>query len=152
MPLVLIWCAQPWLVVAGVPHSRWFQPATGPVFLWLGLAGATACVLATAATFSCWREMGKSWRLGIDPEEKTQLVSTGPYRFARHPIYALSSVLVLGTLAAISSPVMAGIALLHLALLQVEARREEKYLLAKHGGAYAEYMKRVGRFLPRNVF
>jgi hypothetical protein len=30
-----------------------------------------------------------------------------------------------------------------------KARREEIYLLGKHGHAYADHMKRVGRFLPR---
>jgi protein-S-isoprenylcysteine O-methyltransferase Ste14 len=38
----------------------------------------------------------------------------------------------------------------HIACLQFEARCEEIYLLGKHGHAYADYMKRVGRFLPRS--
>jgi protein-S-isoprenylcysteine O-methyltransferase Ste14 len=150
MPLVLAWCAQPWLIMAR-PSWRSFQPVTGFALTGLAFAGAVSCVVATAATFVCWREMGQSWRLGIDPEEKTQLVFSGPYRFARHPIYALSSVLVLGTLAAVPTLAMTIIALAHLLFLQIEARREEKYLLGKHGQPYAEYQKRVGRFWPRNI-
>lgn len=150
MPLVVAWCAQPWLAVAVRSFSRWLAPAAGPFFVAIAWLGAILCVLATAATFTCWREMGKSWRVGIDPEEKTQLVLTGPYRFARHPIYALSSVLMLGTLAAVPTLAMTVTAAIHLFFLQLEARREEKYLVAKHGQSYADYQQRVGRFLPRN--
>ena len=151
IPLVLAWCAQPWLALIRPPIASWLQTASGFAFALIGFAGAAACILATAFTFVCWREMGKSWRLGIDPNETTALVFSGPYRYVRHPIYALSSVLVLGTLAATPTAVMLAIALLHLSLLQIEARREEKYLLAKHGGSYADYQKQVGRFVPRNI-
>jgi protein-S-isoprenylcysteine O-methyltransferase Ste14 len=89
--------------------------------------------------------MARSWRIGIDPEEKTQLIFSGPFRIVRHPIYALSILLVLGTLA------MLVITIVHIACLQSGARREEVYLLGKHGRVYADYMKHVGRFLPRGV-
>ncbi|MEY2527272.1 MAG: hypothetical protein QOE73_2043 [Verrucomicrobiota bacterium] len=151
MPLVFAWCLQPWVAVIGRPISKWFQPVTGFAFTILGFAGAMLCVLATAGTFLCWREMGKSWRLGIDPDEKTKLVFGGPYRFVRHPIYALSSVLVLGTLATTPTALMLVLALLHLFFLQIEARREEKYLVATHGHSYADYQKQVGRFVPRHI-
>jgi protein-S-isoprenylcysteine O-methyltransferase Ste14 len=151
VPLVLAWCAQPWLALTGHSILPWFQSASGFGFTVLGFVGAAMCVLATAATFVCWREMGKSWRLGIDPSEKTNLVFSGPYRLVRHPIYALSSVLVLGTLATTPTAMMLVIALFHLSLLQIEARREEKYLLAKHGHSYADYQKQVGRFVPRKI-
>jgi protein-S-isoprenylcysteine O-methyltransferase Ste14 len=42
------------------------------------------------------------------------------------------------------------IGILHLALLQWEARREEKHLSALHGPAYANYIASVGRFFPKS--
>ncbi len=94
--------------------------------------------------------MGRSWRIGIDPQEKTQLIFGGPFRIVRHPIYTLSIFLVLGTLVTTPTLVMLAVAVVHIACMQFEARREELYLLGKHGNAYAEYMKRVGRFWPRS--
>jgi protein-S-isoprenylcysteine O-methyltransferase Ste14 len=118
-----------------------------------GFVGAAVCVGATFATFSCWREMGRSWRIGIDPEEKTQLIFSGPFRIARHPIYALSILLVLGTLATTPTPTLAMrvITIVHIACLQFEARHEEIYLLGKHGHVYGDYVKHVGRFFPRSI-
>ena len=35
-------------------------------------------------------------------------------------------------------------------LLQIEARREERYMEGKHGVEYARYKNSVGRFVPRS--
>ena len=71
-------------------------------------AGPAVVVAAAAfaATWVCWSKMGTSWRMGIDPNERTQLVFTGPYAYVRHPIYALSSLLMICTMAAVPSPLM----------------------------------------------
>jgi len=146
-PTVSLWVAVPFLYafVDDLPpplrllhRSPWVAwPAVG-----VGLA-------ALVVTWICWKRMGKSWRMGIDPNAPTQLVSTGPYAYVRHPIYALSSLLMLATTAALTSYLMLGLAVIHISFLQWEARREEKYLLHLHGEEYGTYMKRVGRFVPR---
>ena len=110
---------------------------------------AAVAVAAYAATRACWRRMGRSWRIGIDPAERTVLVVTGPYARLLHPIYALSSLMMLASVAAVPSPVLAGVAVVHLLLLQWEARREERHLSRVHGPAYDVYRAGVGRFAPR---
>jgi protein-S-isoprenylcysteine O-methyltransferase Ste14 len=142
VPLVIVWCAQPWLAVAR--SSRRALPWPGLAFL-----GAALCIIATAATFICWRAMGRSWRIGIDPAEKTTLVLAGPFRLVRHPIYSLSIVLMISTLATTQTLFMLAIAILHSVLMHWEAVREEAYLLRKHGEDYARYRRSTGRFVPR---
>jgi protein-S-isoprenylcysteine O-methyltransferase Ste14 len=56
---------------------------------------------------------------------------------------------MLCTMAIVPSPVMLVVGVTHLALLQWEARREERYLTALHGDSYADYAARTGRFIPR---
>jgi protein-S-isoprenylcysteine O-methyltransferase Ste14 len=108
-------------------------------------------VAATAlgATLVCWKKMGKSWRMGIDPAEKTGLIVTGPYAYVRHPIYALSSLLMLASVACLPTPLMIALALVHLTFLWWEARREEHHLAAVHGADYDRYRASTGRFFPR---
>lgn len=149
IPAVGLWIFVPMLMpfVAGLPW--FFAPvgfAGGVLVGWIAVAIAT---VAFAITWVCWIRMGKSWRMGIDPNEKTQLVYNGPYAYVRHPIYGLSQVLVLMSLAAWPTPLMLIVAVIHMVLMQWEVRREDKYLVALHGPAYAEYMKKVGRFMPR---
>lgn len=152
-PVVALWIALPLLAGLANAHERLRRlgPAFTPLFAcpiiaWTALAIAMA---AFVATWLCWRKMGRSWRMGINPEDKTQLVVTGPYAWLRHPIYALSSLLMLCTMAILPTPAMLGVGLAHLALLQWEARREETYLIALHGDSYARYAARTGRFIPR---
>ena len=115
----------------------------------LQIAALAVALFAFILTWICWQKMGKSWRMGIDPNEKNQLITTGPYSRIRHPIYALSSLLMLATALALPSPLLFLVAAIHLTLLQLESRREEKYLINAHGQNYVQYHHRTGRFLPR---
>jgi protein-S-isoprenylcysteine O-methyltransferase Ste14 len=122
-----------------------------PAIAWgvaAGVAGLV-CVVCTAITFVCWRKMGRSWRIGIDPGETLAIVSTGPYRFVRHPIYALR--MVINICAFVMAPTLLVLlpATVDFLLLQIEARREERYMESTHGEAYARYKNSVGRFVPR---
>jgi protein-S-isoprenylcysteine O-methyltransferase Ste14 len=146
-PVVFLWIAIP--LSTALPWSPpWVaRPLIGsPALSWSALAVA---VVAFVLTLICWKKMGTSWRMGIDPGEKNPLIVTGPFGYVRHPIYALSSVLMLATAAVAPSPLMIAVAIAHLVLLQLEARREERYLSGVHGSVYVEYCKITGRFIPR---
>jgi len=146
IPLVVGWIILPLLVAFRDRLPSFLRPLVQwPIFSWIAVILAAA---AFAATWICWKRMGKSWRMGINPAEKTELVVSGPYAFVRHPIYGLSSVLMLATLSAVPSAAMILVALVHLPLLQWEAHREEKYLVQLHGRAYLDYAARTGRFIP----
>jgi protein-S-isoprenylcysteine O-methyltransferase Ste14 len=97
----------------------------------------------------CWKAMGRHWRMGIDPGEQNPLIATGPFACVRHPIYSLSSLMMLATLAAVPSPLMLACGFVHIVLLAWESCREERHMLKVHGNAYAEYRRSVGRFVPR---
>lgn len=117
---------------------------------WIAAAAAAAvCIVCTVITFVCWRKMGRSWRIGIDPKETLVMVTSGPYRLVRHPIYALR--MVINLCAVVLSPTLLVViaAGLDFVLLQIEARREERYMETSHGEAYRRYKNSVGRFVPR---
>jgi protein-S-isoprenylcysteine O-methyltransferase Ste14 len=143
-PLVALWIALPLLAAW---HTRDLL-CDLPLVQWSAV-GVAICALAL--TMACWRRMGKSWRMGIDPDEKTHLIVSGPYAYVRHPIYALSSVLMISSAVAVPSIAMIAIAVLHCGLLQWEARREEAYLIETHGQAYRDYLASVGRFIPKSL-
>ena len=146
IPIVVAWIGLPFAAAFKAPsHSPDFPLFESQIAQWIGVGVAIFCLLATRA---CWRRMGKSWRMGIDPNEKTTLIFTGPYAYVRHPIYALSSLMMIATVVVLPTPMMIGIAVVHLLLLQWEARREERNLSRIHGDQYDLYCSRVGRFIP----
>ena len=146
-PVVVAWVAHPF-----VNASKQRAPTLLAPLVRQDVVAALGLLLAIGAligSWICWKRMGKSWRMGIDPNESTQLIVTGPYAYVRHPIYALSSLLMIASATVLPSVLMLTLAVVHLTFLQWEARREERHLLATHGDAYAAYRARVGRFLPR---
>jgi protein-S-isoprenylcysteine O-methyltransferase Ste14 len=150
-PLVALWIAHLFVnAFTGQLHLPYLlRPlAPHPIVAWLAVAIIALCV---GATLACWKRMGKSWRMGINPDEKTQLIVTGPYAYIRHPIYAIQSLMLLATMALLPSPLMLAACVLMLTFLQWEARREEKYLRLHHGAAYEEYCQRTGGFVPRSL-
>ena len=152
MPTIIAWCILPWVsAVRGFSGAWWlrpFWPLTRQT-QWIGVPGAFFGFVALGLTFICWRQMGRSWRIGIDPEEKTELVIRGAYRVVRHPIYTLSIMLMLCTLITVPTILMLVAAIIHIALIAMEALREERYLRKIHGAPYAAYCLRTGRFVPR---
>jgi protein-S-isoprenylcysteine O-methyltransferase Ste14 len=111
--------------------------------------GFALAVSGIALTFAAQLAMGDAWRIGVDPQERTDLVTDGPFRLVRNPIYSALVPTVLGLVLMVPNLLaVASIACLVLALeLQVRFV-EEPYLLRTHGDAYAEYSARVGRFIP----
>lgn len=144
-PVVLLWIAQTWIGTHKlIIHDK--------AEYFAQFVGAFIVMMATLSTLVCWHKMGTSWRIGIDPNEKTQLIITGPYQCIRHPIYSLSILLAIGTFLSVPTFFMLITILIHINLLIFEAIREEKYLIQQHGEFYLSYMKSVGRFIPKQCF
>ncbi len=111
--------------------------------------GIVLAVAGIVLTFGAQLAMGDSWRVGVDPEERTQLVTAGPFGLVRNPIYSAMTPTVVGLALMVPSPVgIAGPVILAIALELQVRRVEEPYLLRVHGEEYATYAARVGRFLP----
>lgn len=117
----------------------------------LGLrrAGVATAVGGMGATVAAQLAMGDSWRGLVDPEERTVLVTTGPFAVVRNPIFTATYATLLGLTLALPNPVaLAGLAMALIGL-QLQVRLvEEPYLQATHGAEYEQYASRVGRFLP----
>jgi protein-S-isoprenylcysteine O-methyltransferase Ste14 len=113
------------------------------------LLGCTLYGLGLALTLWAQLAMGASWRIGVDPAERTALVTAGPFRLARNPIYTGMLAVALG-LALLVPNAWAFASVLALAAgLELHVRAvEEPYLIAQHGEAYLGWARRVGRFVP----
>lgn len=113
------------------------------------VAGIALFAVGLAGTLAAQLSMGNSWRVGVDKDERTDLITEGPFAVVRNPIYSAMLPTTVGLALMVPSWVaFAGLAALFAALeLQVRVV-EEPYLLRVHGDQYAGYAARVGRFLP----
>ncbi len=118
---------------------------------WLALRWVAAAVVALCllATVYCWRWMGKNWRVGVDTNSTTTLITDGPFSRVRHPIYALSIAMMGATLLAVPTFPMLIVATLHILLMHFKAANEEAWMGRQTEVDYAGYKAQTGRFLPR---
>jgi protein-S-isoprenylcysteine O-methyltransferase Ste14 len=111
--------------------------------------GIVFAAAGLAATLGAQFAMGDSWRVGVDPGERTELVTDGPFSVVRNPIYAGVIPFFAGIALLVPNLIaIGGFALLVLGLELQTRLVEEPYLRQVHGSAYAEYAARVGRFFP----
>src|SRR5574341_687978 len=128
----------PWMAWSALPLPagwRWLGAGLGfamiPLIYWL------------------FRSLGKNVSETVLTKERHELVTHGPYRWIRHPLYTVASIAIfaLGLLAA--NWFMLLMILLIMLMLPALAAKEEAQLIEKFGNAYREYMQHTGRFLPR---
>lgn len=154
LPLVGLWISVGFLaawrpqaaVVAPLLPASVYATATYLAIRFAATAVACACL---GLSIVCWRRMGRQWRMGIDPSQETRLIDSGPFARVRHPIYALSIVLMLCTALIVPGLAVWIMAAVHIGLMHLKARNEERFLSGRLGDAYAAYMARTGRFIPR---
>jgi protein-S-isoprenylcysteine O-methyltransferase Ste14 len=111
--------------------------------------GVSIFVVGLVATLYAQIAMGESWRIGVDEQERTALVTSGPFAVVRNPIFAAMLPASLGLALLVPNiAALVGFGALVVAL-QIQVRLvEEPYLLRQHGEAYRNYAARVGRFVP----
>ncbi len=137
--LLPLYFLTPWLDFARLPLPVWLR--------WLG--GAITC---TGIGLFGWahQALGMNWTaiLALSPEH--QLVTGGPYRLVRHPMYSAFFVIGIGFLL-LSANALIGVTYLGTLLAMVVARMslEEKMMLDRFGDSYRRYMQTTGRLFPR---
>jgi len=129
------------------PHwMTWSKVGLPEWARWLGVIIGTLCVFGIYWLFS-------SIGSGITPTSATRkqhkLVTSGPYRWVRHPLYTVGSSMFVAFGMMADNWFIAGLGILTFILMAIRTPKEEANLIEKFGDEYREYMKRTGRFLPK---
>ena len=92
-------------------------------------------------------QMSGSWRIGIDYEETTKLVSNGLFKYSRNPIFLGVLISYLGTFLIIPNILSFSMMLVTFVTIQTQVRLEEEYLESVQGKEYLNYKSQVRRWL-----
>jgi protein-S-isoprenylcysteine O-methyltransferase Ste14 len=136
--------ANPFLVLGDVLEPIDDLDGTG-----LHALGLVLCAIGIGGTFLAQMAMGASWRIGVDAEERTELITGGLFALCRNPIYTFMLIAWAGF--ALLVPTWLSIASVPAVIvaLEIQVRLvEEPFLIRSHGDAYRAYAARVGRFVP----
>jgi protein-S-isoprenylcysteine O-methyltransferase Ste14 len=108
---------------------------------WAALASALLWTLC--AQF----QMGRSWRIGIDTREATELVTSGLFARSRNPVFLAMRVCLFSLALLQFNAITLALFLVGDLVMQFQVRLEEAFLRQRHGAAYVEYYRRVRRWL-----
>jgi len=111
---------------------------------WIGVALTVAALALGLWAFGTFGRAGTN----VNPERPaTTLVTAGPFRFIRNPMYLGFPLILAGV--SLAGGLEWGLVLIPLLWLSLHffvVRREERYLLGKFGEPYAQYCRRVRRW------
>jgi protein-S-isoprenylcysteine O-methyltransferase Ste14 len=128
-------------VFAGSTHAPWA--------LALGVVGCAVAVTGSAVVWKARSALGPAWSLVPKAGDQTGVVTSGPYRLVRHPIYLGLSVLAVGQAVAFSSAPALLIALVCvIPSFLWRARKEERFLISVFGEQYLSYLRTTRMIVP----
>lgn len=135
----------------GAPAAQLLSIALGWSRLPAGarLAGFCIGLLGDAIFLLSVLCMRDSWRAGIPDRDKTELVTTGIYRFSRNPAFLGFDLMYIGVLLMYANLLTLAFSAFAIAMLHLQILQEERYLASTFGAPYREYCRRVFRYLGR---
>ena len=111
---------------------------------WLGVAFCLAgIVMLTWSLIS----FGRSFRVGIDTEQPDRLITTGIFRVSRNPIYVAFEFVLVGQFLIFPNWILLVYPLASAWLVHRQVLLEERYLKSHYGQEYADYCRKVRRYL-----
>jgi protein-S-isoprenylcysteine O-methyltransferase Ste14 len=129
---------------------RWMAWSAVAVPVWLRWVGVALGLAAVPAAYWVFRTLGRNVSETVFTKGEHELVTAGPYRVIRHPLYATGGGLFLAVGLMAASWFILLFAVLALAAIRlVVVPMEERELVAKFGDAYRSYMQRTGALFPR---
>jgi protein-S-isoprenylcysteine O-methyltransferase Ste14 len=137
--LILAYMIYPAAVTwAMIPLPTWLR--------WLGVMGGFMAVILLIWMF---RSLGMNITDTVITRKEHSLVTHGPYRWIRHPLYTFGTLLFLSLSLVTQIWLIPLLAIPTMTILVHRTSIEEEMLKERFGEEYLQYSKRTGRFLPR---
>lgn len=114
---------------------------------WLG--GVGLALFAAGLGLAVWARVriGRNWGAPMSRKDDPELVTTGPYRWVRHPIYSGIILAMIGTAVALSPLWLVPVAILG-GYFVYSATREERYMATRFPDAYPAYKRSTKMLVP----
>ena len=139
--VVVIYVINPdWLAKFAIPLPSWIR--------WIG-----AILGALSLPFLVWvhHTLGEEWSTNLRLREEHQLVTSGPYRWVRHPMYTVLFSFFIGLTLLSASWLVFALVAASIVVLYRRIGIEEGMMIEQFGDEYRAYMKYTGRLLPQFV-
>ncbi|MEE8142769.1 MAG: isoprenylcysteine carboxylmethyltransferase family protein [Planctomycetota bacterium] len=120
-----------------------------PLPIWLRWIGVPLGVTAAVLLIVVMRSLGTNLTDTVVTRVRHTLVTSGPYRWVRHPFYVATALAVAADTLVTANWFLAVTGAATISLFALRSSTEEEKLLERFGDEYRDYMARTGRFLPQ---
>jgi protein-S-isoprenylcysteine O-methyltransferase Ste14 len=137
------------LAIAYLIRNNWTGHSGSHLASSAALAAVGVALWAAGLGLAVWARVyiGRNWGMPMTRREQPDLVTTGPYRFIRHPIYTGIIAAMIGTALATTPYALIAVAILS-AFFVYSAYREEDFLAREFPGSYPAYRARSKMLVP----
>jgi len=135
------------LVYSFVP--QWMGSFLLPLPSWVRWAGTILGLLCLPFLVWVQQTLGRHWSTDLQIRERHVLVTQGPYRWVRHPMYSLIFLFLISLCLVSANWLFVVGSVAAIALLYGRIAREEQMMIERFGEEYCSYMGHTGRLLPR---
>lgn len=137
-------------MIVYVINPGWLSWVPIPLPFWLRWLGVGIALSGFILLQWAQNTLGKSWSDTPRMIKEQALVTGGPYKLIRHPIYT-AFLLILGSTLFISSNWLIGLAFVAMTALEIASRIgfEEALMVEYFGDQYREYMQKTGQLFPK---
>ena len=136
-------------LVAWLINPGWMAWSSLRLPLWLRWLGVGLGVITAALLIVVYRSLGTNLTDTVVTRARHSLVTSGPYRWVRHPFYVATALAVTADSIVTANWFLAVTGAVVVALIVIRTRTEERKLVERFGVEYRSYMERTGRFFPR---
>ena len=137
-------------ILAYMINPAWMDWSSVSLPVWLRWGGAVLGVGVMPLMYWIFSTIGRNISETVLTKKTHELVTSGPYRWVRHPLYAVFPLMSIAISLLAANWFIGGMTLLALVMIVlVVIPKEEANLIEAFGDEYRAYMKRTGRLLPR---
>ncbi len=136
-------------VLAWLINPTWMFWSAVNLPLWLRWLGVLLGIGAAGLLVWVFRSLGTNITDTVVTRQNHSLITTGPYRWVRHPFYLAFALAVTADSLVTANWFLALTGAMAFALIMIRTRREEQNLIKRFGDQYRIYAETTGRILPR---
>jgi protein-S-isoprenylcysteine O-methyltransferase Ste14 len=144
----IVWFAG---TIAWMIDPQWMSWSSVPVPVWLRWIGVVVTLFWGLLLVWTFHHLGRNLTDTVVTRTSHSLVTSGPYRFVRHPFYLALAAGIIGESLVGANWFLFLAGCIPCGFLVARTRIEEQKLIERFGDEYRNYMAKTGRFVPRPV-
>lgn len=113
----------------------------------VGYLGIVLMLIALVLFIVSVKTMKTSWRVGIDKENKTKLVTNGIFSISRNPVFLSFDLILISLVLVYPNVIVLLLSVIDIYSINLQIKEEEKHLINQFGDEYKKYCKKVRRYI-----